>query len=64
MPPLSPQFYRNELMTKICEAIEALVPGGAANMPVETEKRIVAIYKELSEALGLPEGKSIIDDDY
>jgi hypothetical protein len=51
-------------MTQICETIEALLPKDGSGMPLETEHRIVAIYKRLSEALDLPEGKSIIDEDY
>jgi hypothetical protein len=64
MPLLPPEVYRNNLMTQICETVEALLPKDGKGYPLETEHRIVAIYKELSEALGLPEGKSIIDDDY
>jgi hypothetical protein len=32
-------------------------------MPPETEHRVQAIYTELSKALGIPEGKTWIDED-
>jgi len=61
--PLSPEQYRNNLMTQICETIEDLLPVKEHGYPSKTEHRIDAIYKELSQALGLPLGKTWIDDD-
>jgi hypothetical protein len=59
----SPETYRNNLMTQICEALEELLPKDGTGYPPKTEHRLAAIYKELSEALGIPEGNTLIDDD-
>jgi hypothetical protein len=32
-------------------------------MPLETERRVSEIYKELNRTLGIPEGKTWIDED-
>jgi hypothetical protein len=61
--PFSPETYRNRLMTKICEAIEEHLPKDGTWMPPKTEDRVQAIYEELSRALGIPKGKTWIDED-
>ena len=61
--PRSPESYRNSPMTKICEAVEAHLPDDGKWMPPETKHRVQAIYTELSKALGIPEGKTWIDED-